>query len=82
MRVHALVLYVPSDCARNSHLKKITLKCLCEDTSFIGMVSIKTGGWCGLMRFLKKIIDSDFAGLKITNHLFAHWCIFSISEFS
>ena len=27
-------------------------------------------------------MDSDFAGLKLTNHLLAHRLIFSISEFN
>ena len=32
--------------------------------------------------FLEKIIDYDFVGLNVTNHLFAHWCIFVRTEFS
>ena len=62
MRVHVLV-FICSKCQEES-FEKITPKCLCENTSFICIVSIKTEGWCGLKRFLGKIIASDFAGLK------------------
>ena len=33
---------------------------------------IHTGGWYGLLIFRENRKDSDFAGLKLTNHLLAH----------
>ena len=52
-------------------LEYVKPRCLCDVTSLTAVLSMKRGGWYGLMRFLLAINDSIFIELNITSHVFA-----------
>ena len=56
--------------------------CLCDVTSLIACWAIFRGGLINLLRLREKIINSDFGGLKVTNHFDAQICIFDRSALS
>ena len=57
-------------------------RCLCDVTSLIACWAIFRGGWIGLLCIREELINSDFGGLKVTNHFDAKICIFVISALS
>ena len=59
-------------------LENVSPRCLCVFTSVIIWLFITIGGWYGLLIFREKRRDSDLAGLKLTNDIFAQLCILTL----